>query len=99
MNSEEIYAQLASSTPNIENVSLVANQEKEFTFPNTVRKFSLQCRDNLDIKIAVKKGETATKYFTLKSTGVWFEDFIKADNLTLYFLSSSNTTIEIIWWY
>lgn len=92
----------SSNTPTINVVTLTnADTEYSATMPANTKKFTIQARENVDIRIAFVTGKVATPtdpYLTLKAGNVWWEDHIDSET-TVYFASSSaGTYVEILIW-
>lgn len=86
-----------SGTPFVVNVTLTeANTEYSYALNSYAKKFLLQERGTKDIKIAFSPGESGSKYFTLKGSAVYFEDFVFGP-ITLYMQSpSAGAVAEIV---
>lgn len=86
-----------SGSPTVQNLAATEGVETSVSFNAYTKKLLLQNRGNGDLKLAFASGETATNYFTLKGSTVYFEDFISGP-FTIYILADETTTIEIVTW-
>lgn len=78
-----------------------ADTEYSYTLPANTKKFTIQARENVDVRFAFETGKVATStdpYFTLKAGNIWWEDNINTQS-TIYFASSTaDTNLEILIW-
>lgn len=85
--------------PGVNNLTLTnANTEYSYSFNQYTKKFLIQARGDHDIKLAFFSGESATDYFTIKTSCVYYEDLVHGP-FTIYMQSpDAGTVVEIIEW-
>ena len=85
-----------ATTVNPVNLSLTANVESSHTFSSNTISITIRNRSGVDTLIASGSGETATKYITLKAGCVMSNDKLDFGGTTIYFKSTSDSTLEIL---
>ena len=93
---------ISGNTPDIYVVDLAsADTEYSQTLPSNTRKFTVQAREGVDIRVAFETGKVAIStdpYLTLKSGNIWWEDHLNSET-TIYFASSTaGSHVEILIW-
>jgi len=88
---------IQSGLPIVVNMTLTeANVEYSYALGPYVKKFLLQDRGTNDIKVAFAPGESASNYFTLKGSAVYYEDSVFGP-ITLYLQSpNAGTIVELV---
>jgi hypothetical protein len=92
---------LAADTPYIYNKALTTHDtEYSQALPARCKRFTLQCRDSTDLKLAFTVGESGTKYITIKAGSAYTEDMLDSHSaVTLYIQCAADTKVaEIIAW-
>lgn len=92
--------------PAIYNVAITdGNTEYSQALPSLTKKFLMHCRDGTAFRIAFETGKVATPtepYFSVPTNQAYYEDFLEAASLTLYFACAGgagiNKSMEIIAW-
>lgn len=89
-----------SGSPHVCNIAIpVSGVETEIVISKGCKKLLLQVREGGNLKIAFKKGESGTNYFTLRTFSTYYEEFIHGP-FSFYVQSDlDNTTIELVTWY
>lgn len=80
-----------------------ADTEYSITIPSGTKRFSMQPRQNVDVRFAFESGKVATPtepYATMKGGAPYTETNLDLQSdLTIYFASSTaGTVVEIIYW-
>ena len=76
----------------------LANTEYSQALPYGTVKIMVQNRGAFDTKISFTSGASGTNYFTLKSSMVYYDDFVDVGR-TLYFqCADAGKTLEIMVW-
>jgi hypothetical protein len=91
---------LIGKTPTIINKTLTTqNTEYDQALPARTKRFILQARTAVDIKLAFVSTESGTKYLTVKSGAAYEETSLDLTDKTLYIQCGTNgVVVEIIAW-
>lgn len=104
---EEVDARtLLASKPLLQNLTLKAeNTEYKIPFSPETRKFLMQARTSVELRLAFEKGAVADTtlgkdYFTLKSGDAYWEDHLDLDGTIIIYVAcgTAGTIVEIIKW-
>lgn len=98
---------LLARKPLIQNLTLkTANKEYKVPLPPDCRKFTMQARTSVDLRIAFETGAVADTtqgrdYVTIKSGSVYYEDNLDLDGTLIIYVAcgTADTVVEVIkWW-
>jgi len=91
---------LVGRTPTVINKTLTTkNTEYDQALPESTKKFTLQARTAVDVKLAFEDGESGTTYLTIKSGSSYSEEGIDLRSKTLRLQSGDDgVVVEIIAW-
>ena len=91
---------LVAKTPTILNKTLTTqNTEYDQALPARTKRFTLQARTAVDVKLAFDDGTSGTVYMTIKSGSSYSEEGLDLSSKTLRLQAGSDgVVIEIIAW-
>lgn len=91
---------LVGRTPTIINKTLTTqNTEYDQALPERTKRFTLQARTAVDVKLAFNDGESGTTYITIKSGSSYSEEGLDLSSKTLRLQAGSDgVVVEIIAW-
>ena len=91
---------LVGKTPYIYNKTLtLANTEYSQALPTNTKRFTLQARTSVDVKLAFTAEASGTTYVTVKAGASYSEEGLDSSSKTVYMqTASAGTVIELIAW-
>jgi len=90
---------LIPGLPLVTNTTLTnVNTEVVITLPANCKKFTLQARQNADLKFSYTESASGTIYFTIKAGNSYFEDNIRTNNKIYIQSPSAGTIVEMVVW-
>lgn len=88
-----------AGTPVVTNTTLTdANTEITFTLPENYKKFTIQARQNVDLKLSYTVSTSGTTYLTIKAGGSYFEDGLRTNNKIFIQAATAGTIVEMVVW-
>lgn len=79
----------------IYNVTTLAGIEASLALPGNTKEFVIRTRDRTELRLAYNLGDTAISYFTVRPTAVYNDSNFYVSQ-TIYFRTTTSTTVEII---
>ena len=91
---------LTGKTPYIYNKTLTTeNTEYDQALPAGTKRFTLQARTAVDVKLCFTDGESGTTYLTVKSGSSYSEDMLDLSSKTLRLqCGTGGTVVEVVAW-
>ena len=90
---------LVSGLPLVTNTTLTnADEENTITLPANCKKFIIQARTNVDLKLSYTISTSGTTYITIKAGSSYAEDNIRTNNKIFIQSATAGTVVEMVVW-